>query len=177
MIRLLTMVVLLSLSSFGWASVYPDKYEGVPNTFKDGDIIKAEDFNNNNLSIKKAINDIPAGATGPAGADGADGVAAGLSCTPDQIIKWNGLAWVCANPTGPQLTQVIFDCTDGDSFLTPATCSASCADQVLVSGGCSFNYLDNAIFLVSRPNGNSWLCGIGDNGPGSYVDSAYAICQ
>ena len=64
MIRLLIAGLLLSVSSFGWASVYPDKYEGVPKTFKDGDIIKAEDFNNNNLSIKKAINDIPAGATG-----------------------------------------------------------------------------------------------------------------
>ena len=70
MIRLLIAGLLLSVSSFGWASAYPDKYEGVPNTFKDGDIIKAEDFNNNNLSIKKAINDIPAGATGPAGTEG-----------------------------------------------------------------------------------------------------------
>ena len=70
MIRLLIAGLLLSVSSFGWASAYPDKYEGVPKTFKDGDIIKAEDFNNNNLSIKKAINDIPAGATGPAGTEG-----------------------------------------------------------------------------------------------------------
>ena len=73
MIRLLIAGLLLSVSSFGWASVYPDKYEGVPKTFKDGDIIKAEDFNNNNLSIKKAINDIPAGATGPAGDKGDKG--------------------------------------------------------------------------------------------------------
>lgn len=34
------------------------------------------------------------GATGPAGADGAG---AGLSCTQDQIIKYDGSAWVCAN--------------------------------------------------------------------------------
>ena len=120
MIRLLIAGLLLSVSTFGWASAYPDKYEGVPKTFKDGDIIKAEDFNNNNLSIKKAINDIPAGATGPAGpkgdtgatgatgpagangengADGAAGIAAGLSCSTDQIIKWDGTndVWVCAN--------------------------------------------------------------------------------
>jgi hypothetical protein len=110
MIRLLMAGLLLCASGFGWASAYPDKYEGVPNTFKDGDIIKAEDFNNNNLSIKKAINDIPAGATGPAGpagpagatgAAGAAGVAASLSCTTDQIIKWGGSAWVCADmPSG-----------------------------------------------------------------------------
>ena len=66
MIRLLMAGLLLCASGFGWAMAYPDKYEGVPNTFKDGDIIKAEDFNNNNESIKKAINDITAGATGPA---------------------------------------------------------------------------------------------------------------
>jgi hypothetical protein len=47
MIRLLTMVVLLSLSTFGWASAY----EGVPNTFKDGDTIKAVDFNTNNRAL------------------------------------------------------------------------------------------------------------------------------
>ena len=84
MIRLLTMVVLLSLSAFGWASAYPDQYEGVPHTFEDGDTIKAADFNTNNESIKEAINNIssgtattgaqgpagPAGETGPAGATG-----------------------------------------------------------------------------------------------------------
>ena len=78
MIRLLMAGLLLCASGFGWASAYPDKYEGVPNTFKDGDIIKAEDFNNNNLSIKKAINDIPAGATGPAGPKGDTGPAGTL---------------------------------------------------------------------------------------------------
>jgi hypothetical protein len=73
MIRLLMAGLLLSVSSFGWASAYPDKYEGVPNTFKDGDIIKAEDFNNNNVSIKKAINNIASGETGPQGPAGPKG--------------------------------------------------------------------------------------------------------
>ena len=49
------------------------------------------------------------GASGPAGADGvdgatgpagADGAGAGLSCTQDQIIKYDGSAWVCANLAG-----------------------------------------------------------------------------
>ena len=78
MIRLLIAGLLLSVSTFGWASAYPDKYEGVPKTFKDGDIIKAEDFNNNNESIKEAINSISSGtattgATGPAGDKGDKG--------------------------------------------------------------------------------------------------------
>ena len=46
------------------------------------------------------------GAAGPAGADGVDGAAgpagadgagAGLSCAQDQIIKYDGSAWVCAS--------------------------------------------------------------------------------
>ena len=56
MIRFLAALLLLTYSLFGWASAYPDQYEGVPKTFKDGDTIKAEDFNNNNESIKEAIN-------------------------------------------------------------------------------------------------------------------------
>ena len=51
MIRLLMAGLLLCASGFGWASAYPDKYEGVPNTFKDGDTIKAVDFNTNNRAL------------------------------------------------------------------------------------------------------------------------------
>ena len=35
------------------------------------------------------------GIQGEQGPAGADGVAAGLTCTTDQIIKWDGSAWVC----------------------------------------------------------------------------------
>ena len=73
MIRLLMAGLFLIASGFGWASAYPDQYEGVPNTFKDGDIIKAEDFNNNYESIKKAINDIPTGPKGDKGDKGDTG--------------------------------------------------------------------------------------------------------
>ncbi len=96
MIRLLIAGLLLSVSSFGWASAYPDKYEGVPKTFKDGDIIKAEDFNNNNLSIKKAINDIPAGATGPAGDKGDKGDTGATGAAGADWSCWCG--WCCRGP-------------------------------------------------------------------------------
>ena len=57
MIRLLTAVSLLTCSLFGWASVYPDNYGGVPHpNFQVGDVIDHEKFNANNLSIKNAIN-------------------------------------------------------------------------------------------------------------------------
>jgi len=83
---------------------------------------------------------------------------------------------VCANLSGPQLETVYVDCTE--DFATPETCSAICPDgKQLVSGGCQFNYLDQAIYLQSHPESISWSCGIGDGGAGSHVASAYAICQ
>ena len=146
--------------------------------FQDGDVIRAEDFNHNFEELEADIANIPAGpagATGPQGPAGADGIAAGLACTTNQIIKWNGIAWVCAEASGPQLTQVSVDCTE--NFATPETCSASCGDKVLVSGGCQFAYLNQAIYLKSTPENNRWSCGIGDGGAGSHVNTAYAICQ
>ena len=158
--------------------------------FKDGDVIKADDFNHNFEELEADIANIPAGAkgdtgatgpagpAGPPGADGLPGVAAGLACDTNQIIKWDGSseAWVCANLSGPQLERVVVDCTEG--FATPETCSAICPDgKQLVSGGCIFNYLNQAIYLQSHPESISWSCGIGDGGAGSHVASAYAICQ
>ena len=59
MIRLLTAILLLTFSLFGWASAYPDNYGGVPHpNFKQGDVIDHEKFNANNLSIKNAINTV-----------------------------------------------------------------------------------------------------------------------
>lgn len=79
--------------------------------FRDGDVIKAEDFNHNFDKLEADIANVLTGATGPAGPtgatgpqgpqgeqgpSGANGIAAGLACTINQIIKWNGSAWVCA---------------------------------------------------------------------------------
>ena len=73
-------------------------------TFSDGQVIEADDFNHNFQKLEQDIADIPAGPkgdkgdTGDQGPPGADGVAAGLSCSEDQIIKWDGTndVWVCA---------------------------------------------------------------------------------
>ena len=170
MIRLLMAGLLLCASGFGWAMAYPDKYEGVPNTFKDGDIIKAEDFNNNNLSIKKAINDIPAGATGPAGAAGADGVAAGLSCTTDQSIVYRGGAWVCSSPG---VVVEWFDSAGGKVL---------CPDGKRVTGGgCQFVNPEECGDIVSYPESDlsGWTCMVLDNSFGGLcrVGDGYAICQ
>ena len=59
MIRLPTAVLLLTYSLFGWASSYPENYGGGPHpNFKQGDVIDHEKFNDNNQSIKNAINTV-----------------------------------------------------------------------------------------------------------------------
>ena len=152
MIRLLTAIGLALMTAQAFAQVQ------VPKSYSNGEVIDADELNTNLKAIADAVPP--------------------RDCTTDQIIKWDDTndAWVCANLSGPQLETVTVDCTAGNA--TPETCSASCAgDKQLVSGGCQFNFLNQAIYLQSIPNGNSWSCGIGDGGVGSHVDSAYAICQ
>ena len=92
MIRLLTAVFLFA----SFHAVADDL-----KTFSDGQVINADDFNHNFQKLERDIaNGVtgPKGDTGDQGPAGADGVAAGLSCTTDQIIKWDGTndVWVCA---------------------------------------------------------------------------------
>ena len=150
------MIRLLMVIGFALVTTQASAQVQVPKSYSDGEVIDADELNTNLEAI--------AGAVPP------------RTCTTDQIIKWDGSAWVCASLSGPLLETVYVDCTEG--FATPETCSASCAaGKQLVSGGCQFTYLKDAIYLQSTPNGNSWSCGIGDGDQGSHVDSAYAICQ
>ena len=152
MIRLLMAIGLALMTAQAFAQVQ------VPKSYSDGEVIYADELNTNLKAIADAVPP--------------------RNCTTDQIIKWDASseAWACANLSGPQLETVTVDCTEG--FATPETCSASCTTgKQLVSGGCQFNYLNQAIYLKSIPDGNSWSCGIGDGGAGSHVNSAYAICQ
>ena len=183
MIRLLMAGLLLCASGFGWAMAYPDKYEGVPNTFKDGDIIKAENFNNNNESIKKAINNISSGGTGPAGPagpkgdtgatglTGAAGVGAGLNCSNNQIIKYDGNAWVCSSRT---LVE---------AFGSAASCPSG---TQVTGGGCRFTEtvdlmdpLVNTTTKSSSPSSDlsKWNCYCAASAGACTVDFTYAICQ
>jgi len=83
MIRFLAASLLLTYSLFGWAMAYPEDYSGVPHgDFKGGDVIDHTKFNQNNLSIKEAIN---------------DRVPVPSNCSTDQIIKYDGGGWVCTD--------------------------------------------------------------------------------
>ena len=152
MIRLLMTVGFALVTTQAFAQV------AVPKSYVDGEVIHADELNTNLEAIARAVPP--------------------RTCTTDQIIKWDASseAWVCANLSGPQLETVYVNCSEGGA--TPQTCSARCPnDKQLVSGGCQFNYLNQAIYLQSHPETVSWSCGIGDGGAGSHVNSAYAICQ
>jgi len=139
MIRLLTTLLLLT-------SITVSADTQVPHTFENGEVISADEFNQNFDTLETAIDGIPAGATGPAGpagadgaagatgpagaagADGADGatgpagaagaagIAAGLSCNTDQVIRNNGSGWVCVDDPFANLS-----CNVGDQLRLATT--------------------------------------------------------
>ena len=192
MIRLLTAILLLTFSHFGWAMAYPEDYNGVPHgDFKEGDVIDHSKFNQNHLSIKEAINDrvpvpsncstnqiikydgggwvctdMPAdgadGAPGADGADGADGVAAGLNCTTDQIIVYRDGAWVCSSP------EVLTWAVTGNDL------TQGCFPEKVTGGGCSFS--GDGCFTSSEPLSDlsGWKCTASD---GPYTEGFCSVTQ
>ena len=68
MIRLLTTLLLLT-------SITVSADTQVPHTFENGEVISADEFNQNFDTLETAIDGIPAGATGPAGPAGPAGAA------------------------------------------------------------------------------------------------------
>ena len=147
----------------------------VPHRFEDGTPAKAAEVNANFDALEAAIDAIPegpAGATGPAGADGedgatgpagptgangltgangpagppgadgfdgatgppgADGVVNGVACEENQIVRYNGSAWVCATDSLAGLS-----CEEGQTITYRNgawQCAACVAPGVLITDG------------------------------------------
>ena len=194
MIRLLTAVLLSAYSHFGWAMAYPEDYTGVPHgDFQEGEVIDHTKFNQNNLSIKEAINDrvpVPSNcstnqiikydgggwfctnmpADGADGAPGADGVAAGLNCTTDQSIVYRNGAWVCSSP------EIVNESDDTYPYQR-----ASCPGDKKVTGGGRWVFSsDNCVSLISRPelDLSGWYCQVSRSGNNTCeIRDVWAICQ
>ena len=174
MIRLLTVILILAS-----AAVRADTQ--VPHVFEDGEVISATEFNQNFDTLESAIDNIPAGATGPQGpqgdtgppgppgppgddgddgADGADGAtgpagptgAAGADAVAGEWVQRNGYA-----------SSLTVDCPSG---------------KKAISGGCMAD------------NGNSirWSDPYGQDSDGNYTGwrcdatfvamrDAYVFCQ
>ena len=92
-------------------------------------------------------------------------------CTADQIIKWDGSAWVCADRS-----QHVKSCA---TYF----CQVDCAEgTTVISGSCSIRTLTLDTYLwgfLSKPASNSggWYCEGMSEGAVSWSVQAYAICQ
>ena len=174
MIRLLTAILIL-------ASTAVSADTQVPHTFEDGEVISATEFNQNFDTLESAIDDIPAGATGPQGPQGeqgpagatgpqgpqgeqgpagpqgpagAAGVAAGLTCNINQVIRWNGTAWACTDDVLATL-----NCDVGDRLVRGDN-GWECSNSYSVSGnltgmdsGNSVGLTLNGVSLTMSANG------------------------
>ena len=91
MIRLLTVILILAS-----AAVRADTQ--VPHVFEDGEVISATEFNQNFDTLESAIDNIPAGATGPQGPQGDTGPA---GATGPQGPQGDTGATGATGPQGP----------------------------------------------------------------------------
>ena len=164
-------------------------------TFSDGQVINADDFNHNFQKLEQDIANGVTGEQGPVGPQGEQGqagpqgnpgvpgndgapgiqgeqgpagVAAGLICTTDQIIKYDGTAWVCSSP---DLRSV-----NSDNF-TFGTANCSSGEKV-TGGGCRIRGLDYCEVTESRPSDDlsGWRCEASGFVQCELV-TIYAICQ
>ena len=126
------------------------------------------DFGTDSNYIESTVCNGVSGTNGTNGADGADGVAAGLNCTTDQIIKYDGSAWVCASS---EYVDSGFIGADAGYAYCPA-------EKKVTGGGCYSSGNDDGVscsVVVSRPLADlkGWEC---FSGPCDVL-YAYAICQ
>ena len=148
------MTRLLILASTLFVSAVSAQVE-IPHVHENGDVIDANEINQNLDIVAKAVPP--------------------RDCSTNQIIKWDGSAWVCASRS-----IVKNDCgTTGDQ------CFAYCpAGTTVTGGGCYNNQTSEALetgeFLniirhVSIPTGglDGWEC----SSSRGRVLKAYAICQ
>jgi hypothetical protein len=103
-------------------------------------------------------------------------VAAGLSCTTDQSIKYDGTAWVCSSP---ELVSSIFPSAPGPYSTGAVDCPSG---KKVTGGGCEFKGLEACHSVKSEPylNLTGWSCEAERSNSFNYdcyTASAYAICQ
>ena len=151
------MTRLLILASMLFASVVFAQVE-IPHVHENGDVIDADEINKNLDIVAKAVPP--------------------RDCSKDQIIKWDGSAWVCSS------SEYVMVWVNGDSLGgTQTYATATCPEGKKVTGGscecsCGGPGLPECIcqLAVDAPKDqhlNAWYCGA------IYVGQlvAHAICQ
>lgn len=118
----LTLALVFYLPAFGYAQTT------VTNTFQNGTTADANEVNENFTDLANAIDKIVEPPT---------------NCSTNQIIKWNGSAWACANETSSGITlQSVRDAIDVRSTTsTNANVVVYCNSGEKVTGG---GYRDDA---------------------------------
>ena len=172
MIRLLTAVFL-----FASFHVMADDLK----TFSDGQVINADDFNHNFQKLEQDITDIPAGPkgdkgdtgatgakgdTGDQGPAGADGVVNGVTCTTDQIVRYDGNAWNCVDDPFAGL-----NCNVGDQLRFASggwECRAEPITASLIQN--DWDDRDGAFAPIS-----DYFDSVNNVDPSSYCDSIYCV--
>ena len=145
MVQLLTAIGFALMTAQAFAQVQ------VPKSYSDGEVIDADELNTNLKAIADAVPP--------------------RNCTTDQIIKWDGSAWVCASKA---IVEVICD--------PLLQCKAYCpAGTTVVSGGCSHSLPQDTAFMRSAEDGplpdlDGWICTATFSEAGGVV-ATRAICQ
>ena len=158
------MTRLLILASMLFVSAVSAQVE-IPHVHENGDVIDANEINQNLDIVAKAVPP--------------------RDCSTNQIIKWDGSAWVCASKS-----IVENDCgSDGDKPACVALCEVG---TTVVSGGCYTSGIPSTEqgvlgALVRYESGPSpdlsgWQCSSFVTGleAGPIIENhlkAYAICQ
>lgn len=143
------MTRLLMLASVVFASAVFAQVE-IPHVHENGDVIDADEINRNLDIVAKAVPP--------------------TDCSTNQIIKWNGSAWVCSSLE--RVTRVFDDLTrEGGTVKCPT-------GKQVTGGGCQFGEIYACTYTVSRPtltDLSGWYCGAATGI--CEVTEAFAICQ
>ena len=148
------MTRLLILASILFASVVFAQVE-IPHVHENGDVIDADEINKNLDIVAKAVPP--------------------RDCSKDQIIKWDGSAWVCSS-----LTHVYKDL----SGKTEGVISCPSGKKI-IGGGCDM-IMEECEATTSVPLGSNglglpdfsaWLCAASGSDTYCELNYGYAICQ
>lgn len=123
---------------------------------ENGDVIDADEINRNLDIVAKAVPP--------------------RDCSTNQIIKWNGFAWVCSSLSRAPSWERVGRSFDPVAERTGGTINCP-SGKTVTGGGCTFFYSNLCDYQESRPNDLSgWYCGA-DGGTDCAVKAAFAICQ
>ena len=141
------MIRLLMAIGFALVTTQASAQVAVPKSYVDGEVIHADELNTN----LKAIAD----------------VVPPRDCTTDQIIKWDGSAWVCSSPE--RVTQTFV--SDGGYTDCPS-------GKKVTGGGCAISAPNLCSYVYSYPRSDlsGWRCAV-TGSSGCRVEQGYAICQ